>query len=64
LALAWGIVPLEFPQVDDTDHRVNQAQDRLKHVGLLTPGQLIVIVTGDRLGHALGTNLVKVHVVV
>jgi pyruvate kinase len=64
LALAWGIVPLEFPQVDDTDHRINQAQDRLKNSGLLTPGQLIVIVTGERLGHAFGTNLVKVHLVV
>jgi pyruvate kinase len=64
LALAWGIIPLEFPQVDDTDERINQAQDRLKNVGLLTPGQLIVIVTGERLGHAFGTNLVKVHLVV
>jgi pyruvate kinase len=63
LALAWGILPLEFPQVDDTDQRITQAQDRLKNMGLLTPGQLIVIITGDRLGHAFGTNLVKVHVV-
>lgn len=64
LALAWGIIPLEFPQIDNTDHRINQAQDRLKKEGLLTPGQLIVIVTGERLGHAFGTNLVKVHLVV
>jgi pyruvate kinase len=64
LALAWGIVPLAFPQVDDTDLRINQAQGRLKTAGLLTPGQLIVILTGERLGHALGTNLIKVHVVV
>ena len=64
LALAWGIVPLEFPQVDDTDERITQAQDRLKKMGLLTPGQLIVIITGERLGHAFGTNLVKVHLVV
>lgn len=64
LALAWGVVPLEFSQVDDTDQRINQAQDRLKQVGLLSPGQLIVIITGERLGHAFGTNLVKVHLVV
>ncbi len=64
LALAWGIVPLEFPQVDDTDERITQAQDRLKKMGFLTPGQLIVIITGERLGHAFGTNLVKVHLVV
>jgi pyruvate kinase len=64
LALGWGIVPLEFPQVDDTDHRIHQAQDRLKNAGLLSSGQLIVIVTGERLGHAFGTNLVKVHLVI
>jgi pyruvate kinase len=64
LSLAWGVVPLEFSQVDDTDQRINQAQDRLKTAGLLAPGQLIVIITGERLGHAFGTNLVKVHVVV
>jgi pyruvate kinase len=64
LALAWGIIPLEFPQIDNTDHRINQAQDRLKKENLLTPGQLIVIVTGVRLGHAFGTNLIKVHLVV
>ncbi len=64
LALAWGILPLEFPQIDGTDLRINQAQDRLKKENLLTPGQLIVIVTGERLGNAFGTNLIKVHLVV
>ena len=64
LALGWGVIPLEFPQIDDTDQRINQAQDRLKQIGILSPGQLIVIITGERLGQAFGTNLVKVHLVV
>ncbi len=64
LALVWGLASFVFPQVDDTDERINAAQDRLKKRGLLHEGQLIVIVTGERLGHSLGTNLIKVHLVI
>ena len=64
LALVWGIVSYVFPQIDDTDERINAAQDHLKTLGLLHKGRLIVIVTGERLGHALGTNIIKAHLVV
>jgi pyruvate kinase len=64
LALVWGVVSFVFSQLDDTDERINAAQDRLKKLGLLHEGQLIVIVTGERLGHSLGTNLIKVHLVI
>jgi pyruvate kinase len=64
LALVWGLTSFVFSQIDDTDERINAAQDRLKKRGLLHEGQLIVIVTGERLGHSLGTNLIKVHLVI
>jgi pyruvate kinase len=64
LALVWGVVSLVFPQIDDTDERINSAQDRLKKLGRLHEGQLTVIVTGERLGQSLGTNLIKVHLVI
>jgi pyruvate kinase len=64
LALVWGLVSFVFPQIDDTDERINAAQDHLKKLGLIIEGQLMVIVTGERLGHSLGTNLIKVHLVV
>lgn len=64
LALVWGVVPLTFPQIDDTDQRIQQAQTRLKELGMLNAGQLVVIVTGERLGSSMGTNLVKVQSVV
>jgi pyruvate kinase len=64
LTLVWGVASFVFPQVDDTDERINTAQDQLKKRGLLHEGQLIVIVTGERLGHSLGTNLIKVHLVI
>jgi len=63
LALVWGVVSSVFSQVDDTDERIILAQDQLKTVGWLQQDQLIVIVTGEQLGHALGTNLIKVHMV-
>ena len=64
LALVWGIVSFVFPQIDDTDERIHAAQDHLKTLGLLHEGRLMVIVTGERLGHAFGTNIIKAHLVV
>jgi pyruvate kinase len=63
LALVWGVCSFVFPQIDDTDERIHAAQDHLKKLGQLHEGQLMVIVTGERLGHSLGTNLIKVHLV-
>ena len=64
LALVWGLASIVFSQMNDTDERIHAAQDRLKELGMIAKGQLIVIVTGERLGQALGTNLIKVHLVV
>jgi pyruvate kinase len=64
LALVWGVVSCVFPQIDDTDDRIKAAQDQLKTLGLLHEGRLIVIVTGERLGHAFGTNIIKTHLVI
>lgn len=64
LALVWGIASSVFPQIDETDERIHAAQDYLKTLGLLQEGRLIVIVTGEQLGHAFGTNIIKAHVVV
>ena len=63
LALVWGIVSFVFPHIDDTDERITAAQDQLKTLGLLHEGRLIVIVTGERLGHSFGTNIIKAHLV-
>jgi pyruvate kinase len=63
LALVWGLASFVFPQIDDTDERIHAAQDRLKELGMIAEGQLIVVVTGERLGQSLGTNLIKIHLV-
>ncbi len=64
LAIVWGMVSYVFPHIDDTDERINAAQDHLKTLGLVHEGRLIVIVTGEQLGHAFGTNIIKAHLVV
>jgi len=63
LALVWGVCSYVFPQMDDTDERIHASQDHLKKLGQLHEGQLMVIVTGERLGQSLGTNLIKVHLI-
>ena len=63
LALVWGIFPVLFNLIEETDQRIRLAQDHLKESGLLHTGQLIVIVTGERLGTTMGTHLIKVHIV-
>lgn len=64
LALVWGVASWVFPQVDATDERIHSAQDFLKNLGLIHESQLIVIVTGERLGYEVGTNLIKLHLVI
>ena len=64
LALVWGTLPVMLLQIDETDERIRRAQDHLKALNLVKPGQLMVIVTGEHLGSSVGTNLVKVHLVV
>ncbi|HNP59685.1 MAG TPA: pyruvate kinase [Nitrospirales bacterium] len=64
LALVWGMTSSVFPQINKTDDRIHAAQDHLKTLGLLQESRLIVIVTGEQLGNAFGTNIIKAHVVV
>ena len=48
-------------QIEQTDARVYEAERRLKAEGLVTTGQRIVILSGTRLGHPGGTNLIKLQ---
>ncbi|MBA5867790.1 MAG: pyruvate kinase [Nitrospira sp. CR1.3] len=61
MALYWGVVPHSMQQIAQTDERVNEAERRLKAEGLVKPGQRIVILSGTRIGHPGGTNLMKLH---
>lgn len=61
MALYWGVRPYTVPQIEQTDARVTEAEHRLKAEGLVMAGEKIVILSGTRVGHPGGTNLIKLH---
>jgi pyruvate kinase len=61
MALYWGVRPYTMPQIEQTDTRVTEAERRLKAEGLVKAGEKIVILSGTRVGHPGGTNLIKLH---
>ena len=61
MALYWGVIPHTMRQIAQTDERIDEAERRLKTEGLATTGQRIVILSGTRIGHPGGTNLMKLH---
>ncbi|HVG02094.1 MAG TPA: pyruvate kinase [Nitrospira sp.] len=61
MALYWGVLPHAMEQIPTTDERVDEAERRLKAEGLVKTGQRLVILSGTRIGHPGGTNLMKLH---
>ncbi len=61
MALYWGVLPYTMAQIPTTDERVNEAERRLKAEGLVNTGERIVILSGTKIGHPGGTNLMKLH---
>ena len=61
MALYWGVIPHTMRQIAHTDERIDEAERHLKTEGLATTGQRIVILSGTRIGHPGGTNLMKLH---
>ncbi|HEY5626659.1 MAG TPA: pyruvate kinase [Nitrospira sp.] len=61
MALYWGVRPYTMQQIDQTDERLEEAEQRLKMGGLIKTGERIVILSGTRIGHPGGTNLIKLQ---
>jgi pyruvate kinase len=61
MALYWGVRPYTMPQIEQTDARVTEAERRSKEEGVVKTGETIVILSGTRVGHPGGTNLIKLH---
>lgn len=61
MTLYWGVRSYTIPQIEQTDGRVVEAERRLKSEGLVKAGEKIVILSGTRVGHPGGTNLMKLH---
>ena len=61
LALSWGVTPLIVKDMRNTDEMIEMSEKTLKDLGMVQPGDVIVIVAGVPLGVKGNTNLMKLH---
>jgi len=60
LALAWGVHPVETPDVSDFDEMVGKAPCIAIREGFATPGQRLVITAGLPFGTPGATNILRI----
>jgi pyruvate kinase len=61
MALYWGVRSFTMPEIEETDRRFEEAEERLQAEGLVKPGERIVMVSGTHTARPGGTNLIKLH---
>jgi pyruvate kinase len=62
MALYWGVVPREMPQMHDADQLADWCTGDLLAAGFGSPGERVVIVFGAPMGVSGTTNTIRVHV--
>jgi pyruvate kinase len=60
LALVWGVRPVLVPEVRDIDALVDEAARAAKALGVVVPGNLVVVTAGVPIGQTGTTNFLKV----
>jgi len=61
MALYWGVQPLHFERLDNTDEMIRFAECELLQRGLGLPGERVVMVAGVPPNEQRTTNLMKLH---
>jgi pyruvate kinase len=61
LLVNFGVIPVLAPDTLSTDAMLGQMDTLLVERGLLKPGDKVVFVAGQPVGHAGSTNLMKLH---
>ena len=61
LLVNYGVIPVLAPITVSTDEMLGQMDTLLVERGLLKPGDKVVFVAGQPVGHAGSTNLMKLH---
>ncbi len=62
LSLVWGVFPLLSPQVENTDHMLQVAEEEARKAGWLKSGERVVITAGTPIGIRGTTNLIKADI--
>ncbi|MHC4662989.1 MAG: pyruvate kinase [Planctomycetota bacterium] len=61
MCLYRGVVPVKLPRNEDFNVINRDVEQEVMHGGFANQGDVIVIITGQPLGYAGGTNAMKVH---
>ncbi len=61
MALVWGVVPLVVPQFSTIDEMISTIVRAAMKAGLVSRGDLLVIIAGVPFGIGGQTNLLKIH---
>jgi pyruvate kinase len=61
LSVSFGVHPIIAPVVETTEHMLHQMEEVVLERGLLQPGDNVVFVAGQPIGHIASTNLMKLH---
>lgn len=62
LSLSWGVTPIMVDIKETSDELFDHAVERAEKLGMVQPGQLVVLTAGVPLGVSGTTNLIKVQV--
>ena len=63
LAICWGVIPFLTGEVNSTDRIFSLSAEVAVKVGLVQPGDTVVITAGVPLGKSGSTNLIKAQVI-
>ena len=63
LQLSWGVYSLQNPIFYNTDSLIQSLPELLKGLGLVSPGDRIVMTAGIPINHLRSTNMVKVNTI-
>ncbi len=63
MALYSGVTPLRFTRVGSTDEMIAYAEQNLLELGIVKPGDSVVMAAGIPPNQAAATNLMKLHLI-
>ncbi|HOB16574.1 MAG TPA: pyruvate kinase [Defluviitoga sp.] len=61
LALVWGVTPVIMHKFVDTDNMLENVSNIVKSMGLVLPGESIIVTAGIPYGFSSKTNFLKIH---
>ncbi len=63
MALYSGVTPLQFGRVESTDEMISYAERSLVDLGIVKPGDSVVMAAGIPPNRSASTNLMKLHLI-